>query len=185
MDELVRSVRQSFVIIGFVLLALLVVSGRYFHLNQRAITDLHESQRMFERLFENAPDATILVDTTGQVVRANARIETVFRCRRSDIIGQSVEQLITQRSQSPHGQHLTQYFADPQLRAAASLELFALRRDGTEFPVDIMLSPIETEQGRQSLAVIRDITDRKGCRANAPAVPPCSSRLPGSYHPQA
>ena len=144
------------------MLALLVVSGRFFHLNQRAVMELRNNKQMFERLFENAPDATILVDNRGKIVRANAQVETVFRAPRVEVVGKTVEQLMPERLRAQYAEHLAQYFANPQPRPMGDgMELSALRRDKTEFPVDIMLSPIQTEQGRQSLAVIRDITDRK------------------------
>jgi PAS domain S-box-containing protein len=154
--------RETFLIIGVLLAAMLVISGRFFLLKQRAVTELRNNQQMFERLFENAPDATILVNKAGKIVRANAHVETLFRSTRAEVIGQDVNQLIPERHRSRHGAHMAQYFANPQSRTmGAGIELFALRRDGTEFPVDIMLSPIQTEKGVKSLAVIRDITDRK------------------------
>lgn len=174
--------RQSFVIIGCVLLALLVTSGRFFHLNQRAVMDLRKNKQMFERLFENSPDATILVDNTGKIVSANAQAEAVFRRPRADILGQSVEQMMPERFRARHGKHLANYFANPHPRAmGAGLDLFALRKDGTEFPVDIMLSPIETEHGTQTLAVIRDITERKQVEQMHLQFRALFESVPGSY----
>jgi PAS domain S-box-containing protein len=149
---------------------------------KRTEAALRKNQQISERLFENAPDATILVDNTGKVVRANAQVETVFRCPRAEVIGKSVEQLMPPRYRPRHGEHLARYFANPHLRAmGAGIELFALRSDGTEFPVDIMLSPIETEQGRQSLAVIRDITDRKRVEQMHLQFRALFESAPGSY----
>lgn len=160
--SLFEGIRETFVIVGCVMLALLIVIGRFFYLNQRAVTELRNNKQMFERLFENAPDATILVDHTGKIVRANAQVETVFRAPRAEVVGKTVEQLMPERFRARHGEHLAKYFANPHARPmGAGMELSALRQDKTEFPVDIMLSPIETEHGRQSLAVVRDITDRK------------------------
>lgn len=161
-NGILAPLRQTFLIIGFVVFALLVISGRYFYLERQALMELRKNQQMFERLFENSPDATILVDTAGRIIRANARIETIFRCSRDDVIGKSAEQLIPERHRARYAEHLAPYFANPQTRAAGhALELFGLRRDNTEFPVDVMLSPIGMDHGRQTLAVIRDITDRK------------------------
>jgi PAS domain S-box-containing protein len=179
---LFEGVRQTFVIIGAVLLALLVISARFFYLNQRAVAELRNNKQMFERLFENAPDATILVDNAGKIVRANSQVETVFCTPRAELIGQPVEQLIPERYRSRHGQHLTQYFANPHPRPmGAGMELFGMRQDKSEFPVDIMLSPIETEQGRQSLAVVRDITDRKRVENMHLQFRALFESVPGSY----
>jgi PAS domain S-box-containing protein len=121
-----------------------------------------KSQRMFQRLFENAPDAMVLVDREGCIVRANARVTVVFGHTAAELIGSGVDRLLPARYRERHGQHLNAYFAAPRMRTmGAGLELFGRRRDGTEFPVDIMLSPLETETGSQTLAVIRDITERK------------------------
>ena len=174
--------RQTFVIIGCTLLILVLAGGRFFLLNQHSVIELRNSKQMFERLFENAPDATILVDEAGKIVRANAQVETVFRRVRAEVIGQSVEQLVPERYRARHWENLAKYFANPQLRAAgAGLELFALRGDGTEFPVDIMLSPIETRQGRQSIAVVRDITDRKRIEQMHLQFRALFESVPGSY----
>jgi len=124
---------------------------------------LLERQQMFEGLFENSPDAIILVDKTGCVVRMNAQIGTLFGYTRAQLEGQSVETLIPDRFRNNHGGHLAGYFTAPRVRAtSAGLELFAKRKDGSEFPADIMLSPLETAEGTHALAVIRDITLRKG-----------------------
>jgi PAS domain S-box-containing protein len=180
--SLLGPLRQTFVIIGCVLLVLTLIGGRFFLLNQHSVMELRKSKQMFERLFENAPDATILVDNDGKIVRANAQVESVFRCSRVDVSGKSVEQLMPERFRARHGQDLARYFANPHLRAmGVGLELFALRGDGTEFPVDIMLSPIETEQGRQSLAVIRDITDRKRIEQMHLQFRALFESVPGSY----
>ena len=149
---------------------------------KRIEAELRKNQQISERLFENAPDATILVDNAGRIVRANAQVEIVFRCPRADLVGKSVEQLMPGRFRPRHGQHLLEYLANPHLRAmGAGLELFALRRDGSEFPVDIMLSPIETEQGSQALAVIRDITDRKRIEHMHLQFRALFESVPGSY----
>ncbi|HWD93568.1 MAG TPA: ATP-binding protein [Verrucomicrobiae bacterium] len=174
--------RQTFVIIGCALLLLVLEGGRFFLLNQRSVRELRNSKQMFEGLFENAPDATILVDDTGKIVRANAQVESIFRRARTGVVGQSVEQLMPERYRARHGHHLARYFANPHLRAmGADLELFALRGDGTEFPVDIMLSPIETKQGRQTLAVVRDITDRKRVEQMHLQFRALFESVPGSY----
>jgi PAS domain S-box-containing protein len=181
-SDLFSYIRQTFIIIACVLLALLVMSGRFFYLKQRSVAELRESQQMFERLFENGPDAAILINPTGIIVRANAQIETVFRCPRTALVGQSVEKLIAEDSQTRHGRQLSEYFADPKLRGTNSnLELSAARCDGSNFPADVTFSPVETEQGRLSLAVIRDITDRKRVEQMHLQFRALFESLPGSY----
>ena len=129
---------------------------------RRAEQALLKRQQMFERLFQDSPDAIILVNETGHIVRANAQVEALFGYAGAELIGQPVEALMLERYRAGHGKHLADYFAAPRVRAmGAGLELFARRKDGSEFPVDIMLSPLETDEGRQSVAVIRDITSRK------------------------
>ncbi|HVS51996.1 MAG TPA: PAS domain S-box protein [Opitutaceae bacterium] len=129
---------------------------------KQATEALHRSQQMFRRLFENAPDAMILVDLEGRIVRANERVTTIFGYAASEIVGGRLDRLLPERLRERHATRLAEYFAAPRVRAmGAGLELFARRSDGSEFSVDIMLSPLETESGRQTLAVVRDITERK------------------------
>jgi len=129
---------------------------------RKAENALLQRQQMFEGLFENSPDAVILVNEAGRIVRVNAQIDALFGYTRNELEGQSVETLMPERYRMHHGKDLANYFATPRMRAmGAGLELFARRKDGSEFPVDIMLSPLKTDQGDQALAVIRDITSRK------------------------
>jgi len=143
-------------LLGFVKLARDMTERR------RGEQALLERQQMFEGLFENSPDAIILVDQAGRIVRTNARIEALFGYTRAELEDRSVETLMPERYRARHGKDLAGYFAAPRTRAmGAGLELFARRKDGSEFPVDIMLSPLETGEGGHALAVIRDITVRK------------------------
>lgn len=132
----------------------------------RAEESLRKSERMFQRLFDNAPDAIIQVDARGHITRANRRAESLFGWERDELTGQRLEQLLPQRFHARHRGHLAAYFASPRTRPmGAGLELSGRRKDDSEFPVDIMLSPLETDEGPETLAVIRDITERK--RADA------------------
>ncbi|HEY0945275.1 MAG TPA: PAS domain S-box protein [Opitutaceae bacterium] len=129
---------------------------------KRAEDALRKSEQLFQRLFENAPDAIILVDRTSRVVRANAQTAALFGWTPDELAGEPLEVLLPERFRARHGAHLAAYFATPRARAmGAGLELFGRRRDGSEFAVDIMLSPLETDEGLQALAVVRDITARK------------------------
>ncbi len=128
----------------------------------RAEDSLRQSERMFQRLFDNAPDAILQVDAHSRITRANRQAERLFGWERDELTGQRLEQLLPQRFHARHGGHLAAYFANPRTRPmGAGLELFGRRKDDAEFPVDIMLSPLETDVGLEALAVIRDITERK------------------------
>jgi PAS domain S-box-containing protein len=117
---------------------------------------------LFEKLFEFSPDAVVVVDQSGSIVRANAQAETMFGYQREEIIGQSVEMLMPERFHAVHPKHRSSYDAKPHRRPmGAGLELFGKRRDGSEFPVDIMLGPVETENGPLVLTVIRDLSEKK------------------------
>jgi PAS domain S-box-containing protein len=141
---------------------LIFASARDMTTHRQAEETLLKSQQMFKGLFENAPDALLLVDRGGRIVRINAQAEALFGFTRAELVGQSVEFLMPARYRARHGGHLTGYFAAPHPRAmGVGLELFGLRKDGGEFPVDIMLNSLETDEGLHALAVIRDVTNRR------------------------
>jgi protein-histidine pros-kinase len=117
---------------------------------------------LFEKLFEFSPDAVVVVDEAGAIIRANAQAEQIFGYRRQEMIGQSVEMLMPERFRAIHPEHRVHYNAEPHRRPmGAGLDLFGKRKDGTEFPVDIMLGPVETENGPLVLGVIRDLSQEK------------------------
>jgi PAS domain S-box-containing protein len=121
-----------------------------------------ESPEVLYRIFEFAPDAILLVDGEGRIVKANAQSAVMFGFSREELMGQPVEMLIPQRYASQHVRHRSRYLAAPRTRTmGAGLELFGRRKDGTEFPVDIMLSPLDVEQHPLVLGVVRDVTERK------------------------
>ncbi len=122
---------------------------------------LLESQLMFRRLFENSPDAMILADQERRIVRANTRAQELFGWDEHTLSHATIEHLLPHRFRARHAAHMAAYFQNPRARPmGAGLELLGLRGDGTEFPVDIMLSPLDTDQGLQVLAVVRDISER-------------------------
>jgi PAS domain S-box-containing protein len=135
--------------------------------DRRAIENaLREAQAAFETFYEQPPDATILVDENGKINRVNAAAETMFGFSRERMVGQAIEMLVPERIRDTHIAYRDRYMEDPKIRnLGAGLQLLAQRADGSEFPVDIMLSPITLEQRRLVLAVVRDITERRRVEA--------------------
>jgi PAS domain S-box-containing protein len=116
----------------------------------------------FRQLLESAPDAFIIADHHGQIVLANKEAERIFGYSRAELLGLPIETLIPQRFHAMHIEHRDGYAASPRTRPMGSgLELYGLRKDGSEFPVEISLSPLETKEGLLVSAAIRDVTERK------------------------
>jgi diguanylate cyclase (GGDEF)-like protein/PAS domain S-box-containing protein len=124
---------------------------------------------LFRKLLESAPEGVIVVDATGQIVLVNAETERLFGYGRQELVGQPVELLVPLRSRKQHGCRTTGYLANPHPRSSTTgLELFGLRKDGTEFPAEILLSPFGPDQGdRLTYCAVRDISDRKQAEDNA------------------
>ncbi|HTP68551.1 MAG TPA: PAS domain S-box protein [Dongiaceae bacterium] len=116
----------------------------------------------FRALLESAPDAMVVADAAGKITLINAQTETLFGYTRVELLGQPVEMLIPERYHAQHVQHRQGYGGAPRLRPmGAGRELFGRRKDGTEFPVEISLSPFRTEEGMLVFSAIRDITLQK------------------------
>jgi PAS domain S-box-containing protein len=127
---------------------------------------LSQARAAFEEFYEQPPDATILVDENGKIDRVNEAAEAMFGFPRERVLGQSIEMLLPERFRDHHVAHRAHYMKEPKARAmGANLELFAQRADGSEFPVDIMLSPMEIDRRRLALVMVRDITERKRAEA--------------------
>ncbi|MGI8800908.1 MAG: putative bifunctional diguanylate cyclase/phosphodiesterase [Solirubrobacteraceae bacterium] len=120
------------------------------------------SERKFRGLLESAPDAVVIVNAHGHIALVNAQAERLFGYRREELIGQTLGELMPQRYRARHRQHMKSYLRSASARPmGAGGELFGRRKDGSEFPIEISLAPLETDQGLLVSSVIRDITDRK------------------------
>ena len=132
----------------------------------RDITDRRKADAKFRALLESAPDAIVIVERDGRIAIVNAQTEQMFGFRRDELIGQPVEVLVPLPYRSRHEQHRRGYVAAAHARPmGAGSELFAVRKDGTQFPVEISLSPLETAEGLLVASAIRDISERKRAEA--------------------
>lgn len=123
---------------------------------------LEQGEERFRKIVEFSPTAKIVVDPEGKIVLLNAQAEKLFLYARQDLIGKPIEVLIPARYREGHSGHVGGFSAHPQARAmGAGRDLFGLRKDGKEVPIEIGLNPIETSTGRFVLAAIVDLTDRK------------------------
>lgn len=119
-------------------------------------------EKRYRAILETAPDPMVIVDQRGLIVLVNARTEQLFQYTREELVGRSVDLLVPPRFRERHPGHREAYSKNPFPRAmGGGLELFGLRKDGTELPIEISLSPLDTEDGPLVSSAIRDITDRK------------------------
>jgi len=120
------------------------------------------SEQRFASLLESAPDAVVITDTEGRILLVNAQTESLFGYRRDELLGHPVEMLLPEGVRERHIVHRVDYLTDPRTRPMGiGLQLAGVRKDGSEFPVDISLSAIETADGRLLTAFVRDVTERQ------------------------
>ncbi len=126
------------------------------------INERHCAQERFRLAIESAPYAKVMVDQRGQIVLVNRQTEKLFGYDRSELLGKSIEILVPDRFRGAHPGQVAGYMVDPTARAiGGGRDLYAQRRDGSEFPVEIGLNPLRTAEGLFVLSAIIDITERK------------------------
>jgi two-component system cell cycle sensor histidine kinase/response regulator CckA len=129
---------------------------------RQAETQKRQAEEQFRALLESAPDGMVIITSDGRIEYVNTRTEALFGYSREELLERPIEILVPERNRAKHPPQRDAFFRSGRARSVgAGLELFGLRKDGTEFPVEISLSPADTPRGRVVTAAIRDITQRK------------------------
>jgi len=139
-----------------------IVSGKTDVTQFTLDRDMKQVGEKFGGLMESMPDGVIMTNLTGHIVLANTLAEKLFGYENGELLGQPVEVLMPERFRGAHRGQRNGYFANPHIRLIGSgIGLYALRKDGTEFPAEISLSPLQPENSTVVVSAIRDISDRK------------------------
>jgi formate hydrogenlyase transcriptional activator len=137
------------------------ILGEEKHSLEESVLPAAASQPLFRELFEHSPDGIVVTDSAGHIIEANPHCEELFGFSRQELLGLSIESLIPERYRAAHPQYRQQYLHAPRMRPmGAGLQLYGLHKNASEFPVDILLSPVNAEGLPLTLAVIRDISTR-------------------------
>jgi PAS domain S-box-containing protein len=140
-------------------------------LQEEANATLRTSEAMFRGVLDGAPDGMIIVDRAGLIVLVNRQALTLFSASTEELVGRPVEILLPEAYRATHHQHREAFHEAPRARSmGAGMELLARRLDGAEFPVEISLSPLESDRGILVIAAVRDITERKRTEASLQAL---------------
>ena len=135
--------------------------------SNRDISKRQREESRFRGLMEAAPDAMVVVNQSGEIVLMNVRAEEKYGYQRDELLDKKIEVLIPERFRGHHPGQRKGFFGDPKVRAMGQgVELFGLRKDGSEFPAEIMLSPLVSDTGTLVIAAVRDITVRKAADAH-------------------
>lgn len=142
--------------------AALVLSAEKDVTHIKVLRDAKLMEARFRDLLESTPDGIVMANPTGHIVIANSQAERLFGYEAGELRGRSVDALLPERYRQAHVGHRSNYFLQPRKRAMGSgLDLAGLRKDGTEFPIEISLSPLRTEESAFVMSAIRDISERK------------------------
>jgi len=129
---------------------------------QNCRQEFEKIRNRYEQLLQSAPDAMVFVNSDAKIVLVNSQLGALFGYSEEELVGCDLDCLIPDHYREVHRTHLERYFQQPRVRSMGSgLLIHGLKKDGSEFPADISLSPIKTEEGMITVAAIRDVTERK------------------------
>ncbi|OYW13445.1 MAG: hypothetical protein B7Z55_16845, partial [Planctomycetales bacterium 12-60-4] len=139
-----------------------IADERLVYLVGRDVTQRRHDEQRFHGLLESAPDAMVVIDETARIVFANGQANRIFGYEEQELIGQPIEVVVPERFRADHPAKVRAFIDQPAARPmGARLELFGRRKDGTEFPAEVSLSPVRTETGLLVCSAVRDVTDRR------------------------